>query len=501
VNQTLAQDWIQSAARLAVRSSVVEALLERLDKQLGNPSLCEYFWNEPALLIDLFIQVNEQRQLGGREAIDNLLSLMSMLSDQALREFIASAPLLDSLSTERQQQSLRVNAELAMSQAQYLSQYPSAKSDDASRSLLGFSYAADLYKAQHSIPDTLSRTDLQIGSCKWSGDHEVDQGLFLPQQSLSGKWLHIRQCRQLARQLVEQGWFSDSTSTFFSESAEDENLSLEDVQIRSRQWAVSAARNPFMADVPALILEMFSPAVENKAEEISAEQRLDKGSGAARAEPVAEPAVQAVKPLSVALTSEKKPDGALPPKTDSPKKNPSQVAYDLRDFQLSLQQLAREHAPLGKVLQALVDGLQAMNPQSRVLLCLLSQDRKRLQGRLKAGFNPEENALFTLSLEVQQAGLFKRLMEKPLALQVSESNFAKYEKSLPAAFRLRFKEKDFLLMSIFLGQKPLGLIYLDSRKVGGLNQEHFSRFKQAVLLSGKVLLLLQQKAQKAKNPA
>ena len=95
-----------------------------------------------------------------------------------------------------------------------------------------------------------------------------------------------------------------------------------------------------------------------------------------------------------------------------------------------------------------------------------------------------------ISLQTKQAGLFKKLLEKPQAVWINPQNYKKYEKALPGLFKSCSLNDDFFLMSLFSGDKPIGVIYSDNQNAQPLTQEQFKHFKQAISLTAKAMALL-----------
>ncbi len=127
---------------------------------------------------------------------------------------------------------------------------------------------------------------------------------------------------------------------------------------------------------------------------------------------------------------------------------------------------------------------------SRVVLMTLSSDRKTLETRTGKGLD-EGSSFLKLQLQIANAGLLKSLLLKPQALCLNASNYRKYESSLPGIFKATCLCDNFALMSIFIGNKPIGLIYCD-RSVSGkaIDKATYDEFKTSIMTTSKALVFL-----------
>ncbi len=115
------------------------------------------------------------------------------------------------------------------------------------------------------------------------------------------------------------------------------------------------------------------------------------------------------------------------------------------------------------VIELLIKEL-AMNLQlSRVVLMLLSKDGAILSTRMSKGLG-SQSPLLKLKIKVSQGGVIKSLIIKPQSLWVKSANFKKYEPLLPGNFRASCLSQNFFLMSLFIDENPIGMIFYDSIK-------------------------------------
>jgi len=150
-----------------------------------------------------------------------------------------------------------------------------------------------------------------------------------------------------------------------------------------------------------------------------------------------------------------------------------------------------------QVLDLLMTHLHDDLHLSRVVLLLLSRDRSKLGARAGKGLD-QHSPIRTLVLDVRQAGLLYTLLGKPQALWVDAENYGKFEAALPAKFKSTFLHENFYLMSLFVADQPIGLLFADrALSVTQLDKPTYLRFKSAIMLTGKALTYLIQRRQQA----
>jgi hypothetical protein len=158
-----------------------------------------------------------------------------------------------------------------------------------------------------------------------------------------------------------------------------------------------------------------------------------------------------------------------------------------------LQALLRDPASTqSQLLQACLQGLHEELGFTRVSLLLLSRDRKLLQNRLAIGLDPDA-PLRRYSVDISRAGLLVQLMKKPQALRLTPANWGKYESLIPPSLLARLDTRDFVAMSLFIRDKPIGVVLADRKGSRPIEAEDFAVFKQLVDLCSRALALLTQR--------
>ena len=149
------------------------------------------------------------------------------------------------------------------------------------------------------------------------------------------------------------------------------------------------------------------------------------------------------------------------------------------------------------VLGFLLQGLQQHLKFSRVTLMLLSRDNRKLVTRASKGLD-SDSAFLKLTIDTAQAGLLKSILQKPQALAVNATSYKKYESMLPGKFKAACLCDSFVLMSVFIGNKPVGLIYADrSSSQSDIDNRVYQEFKTSIITSSKILTYLSKRKSQA----
>ncbi len=171
---------------------------------------------------------------------------------------------------------------------------------------------------------------------------------------------------------------------------------------------------------------------------------------------------------------------------------------DASGFELGVKALLKSpRASQAQVLDLLLTHLHDDLHLSRAVLLLLSRDRSKLGARAGKGLD-EHSPVRQLVIDVDRAGVLNTLLSKPQALWIDAENYHKFEPALPSRFKSTFLHENFFLMSLFVGDRPIGLIFADrALSVTRLDKETFLRFKSAILLTNRALAYLAQRKQQA----
>jgi len=133
----------------------------------------------------------------------------------------------------------------------------------------------------------------------------------------------------------------------------------------------------------------------------------------------------------------------------------------------------------------------------RVLFALASPDRQSLKAKLAEGIAPD-SPLADFTLNLSGHSLFAQLLSKPQSVWLHDANRDNLRPFINADMTRLIGHGDFFAMSIFLKDKPLGLLYADAREGAraNLDEASYRAFKQVgACLSDGLLRLMSQ------NPA
>lgn len=108
----------------------------------------------------------------------------------------------------------------------------------------------------------------------------------------------------------------------------------------------------------------------------------------------------------------------------------------------------------------------------RMVFMMLDGQRTRLRTRLALG-GDSDDGLRRLNLELRRMNLFTALMSKPQSVWLSPDNAARYRAYLPDSLRRLLAPEGAYLMSIFVRQRPLGLLYGDGRQLSETGYRSF----------------------------
>ncbi len=150
-----------------------------------------------------------------------------------------------------------------------------------------------------------------------------------------------------------------------------------------------------------------------------------------------------------------------------------------------------------QIISELLTSLYEQADFSRVVLMMLSNDQAVLAARAGKGLG-NESPFRKLQLEVARSGLFKSLIQKPQAIHVNATSYRKYENSLPGKFKATCLCNNFVMMSIFVGNRPFGLVYCD-RSISGesIDKAGYNRFKADIMITSKALTFLAKRQAQA----
>ena len=175
-----------------------------------------------------------------------------------------------------------------------------------------------------------------------------------------------------------------------------------------------------------------------------------------------------------------------------------------RVFALSAKQL-KQQATAGKcassdLIKTTLQGLHAGLNFNRVVFSVLNTRDKVLEAKLARGvelataggfeFPCAKNSLFSVVLKSQQC------------IWVNDKNRSKLQALLPGSFLKSTGASNFLLASVFLLDRPIGIVYADCTNDNVEIDEHmYQGAKSLIAFTGKAMSMLESKKRAAKKAA
>ncbi len=128
------------------------------------------------------------------------------------------------------------------------------------------------------------------------------------------------------------------------------------------------------------------------------------------------------------------------------------------------------HATMAEIMRRIREETGAR----RVTFVMLDRARTRLRTRLALGGDPGD-ALRHLELDLAEKNLFSALMGRAQSAWLHPGNAVRYADYLPPSLQQLLDPAGAFLMSLFVGDRPLGLLYCDGE---GLARDGYQRFRE-----------------------
>ena len=309
-----------------------------------------------------------------------------------------------------------------------------------------------LYKSstQQSLFDqngTLFETR-KVLSKQWHHSDLLQQSLD-PQADSSQLANTIAFASQVA-QIAESGWHSEQMENLIAKSAETLGYTEKEiVQITHRNAVIAARESMFYPVKPAAfrLIEIDKP-----------ETPLAKIS--------ASPAIKRTK----VKTNAKKSVTPAPRK----KKTVDKKSAEGLDKQIRiLIEMGKKKRSPQEILAFAVKLLSETFDQKPMVFFLLDKNKSLLKSRFIENFDMQKK---TITISLNKKSIFLSLIQKQQSVSVSQKNRQKYTKLLPAWLPINIKEKNFVAMSLFIQNKPVGLFYLESETDKPLSSIFYQQF-------------------------
>ncbi|AZN36144.1 HDOD domain-containing protein [Iodobacter ciconiae] len=143
-------------------------------------------------------------------------------------------------------------------------------------------------------------------------------------------------------------------------------------------------------------------------------------------------------------------------------------------------------APANQIMTLAVRALAEGLGMRRILFALMVTGENAVKARFAHGIEPADPAR-QLHIKLDEPHLLTRLMLKQQSIWLNSANAASLEPMLPAGFRNQVGRGEFCAMSIFVGDKAVGIIYADRHGGDSITDAHYQHFKQIGLLTSRAL--------------
>lgn len=270
---------------------------------------------------------------------------------------------------------------------------------------------------------------------------------------------------QVAR-AAERGWYHAEMTQLLEQLAELLGHQFGDTCARIHRFAVEAAQATACSRIVPAAALLLHPSQPEAAPGWKPEQP---------AEPLPEsvPAATEAAPANTDSTAA----FCLTPQLHILRHSLQELQQGMRDGNLTLQ----------RVLSLTMDGMHDGIGLNRVVFALLTQERHQLRARAIAG-SDNDPAFNRFLIELGGAHLFTRLMEKPQALWINDTNRVKFWPLVPKPFQRIIRSNSFLVLSIFVKGKAVGMFYADRHSEAcHLDAHAYHRFKQLGMLAAKAM--------------
>ncbi len=463
---------------LAAHKQAIDELLEQ--EQLSH-ELVPLAAHDTGLLLNILSAVNERRGAGsGRDIVESPQAAIALLGEKVSHEIFKNAPVAEKQLTNPEQlfaflqiinrsyhneiqatswaienghkqiDQIKVMALLAYSGEllcclydfdTYLQYLVSGANSQAALQAFGFQFPhlTEALCQRLNLPDLLTR----------SLPHSNDPGVRAQLLRFTARLCDV----------CESGWYNDSMLAVFTEFAEFLDQPVDQVMARTHQFSITSARQSPIENAwqPAARLILIS---DQHRQPLSRQQQQ----------------IESKTDATASVHSDDNPKTSTPDVFERIKKMVKQADVSQSD-----------------ILNACLKGLFEDIELSKVSLMLLSKDKQTLQNRMVIGID-QQSPFRRYKIALQQSGLLKLLMQKPQAIWINPNNIKKYQQLIPQSLQASIMTHDFLAMSLFIGNQPIGLVYADrSNTPQTLDPATFTRFKQLISLTSKALTLLSKR--------
>lgn len=172
---------------------------------------------------------------------------------------------------------------------------------------------------------------------------------------------------------------------------------------------------------------------------------------------------------------------------------PAPVAHTLSNDRLKqlaavVQNSAKAGASFNQIMMQAVTACTDGIGLNRVVFWLLMAGQNQLKVRYSVGLAGDD-PLHELRIDLEAPHMFTQMMLKPQGVHLTAGNAKQLESLLPRGLRQVTGHGEFCAMSLFVGDKPVGLLYADRHgsAEAQVSEAQYQAFKQLCTFTGKCL--------------
>lgn len=203
------------------------------------------------------------------------------------------------------------------------------------------------------------------------------------------------------------------------------------------------------------------------------------------------------------LESQKTPEQTKPSQTQATSAKPAEQSEKTHDSALFdelthlMAQQPEEFSDFHELMNAATQGIAYGINLSRSFVALISKDHSRLKTYYNVGCSKYKEVKNFESRIIQDT-IFEKLCERPASVWVKPSSEKKIKDLMPMNFTTAIEVNEFLLMSVFVGKKPVAIFYADNVDNSTITPRQYHQFK---FLCGAVSSALQYQAKASRQAA
>jgi len=272
-------------------------------------------------------------------------------------------------------------------------------------------------------------------------------------------------------QRSDRGWWDEQFMNSYNTLAGVENTPLDSVIATVHANAARVARSCDWLDAPAAAT--WGPMIPGPwPAEPDDEEEAEK--------PIVQAVVETAPPAArpIAKPAPPEPEHNICPMPDK---------HVFRDALKGIEEHLDGTLTLNQMSAVILKGLHSGLGLSRIIFAMLTPDAKRVKSRFTLGISADD-PLRHFEFELAGKDLFCQMMGKMQGVWLNEANRQKLWPMIQPKLQTMLGDGDFFTMSLYNGNKPLGLIYADRGKSEcGLDPLTYTDFKMLCLQAARGL--------------